>query len=80
MPDFAPRYELSKLQTAGYLQHGFRCRLPLALHLAFSSCKCRDMEAAQPMRYVLSMLGLPVQDTFDAMEDSQAPHQHNRVL
>ena len=80
MPDFAPLYELSKQQTNGHLQHGFRCRLPLARHLAFSSCKWRDMEAAQPMRNDLSKLGLPVQDTFDAMEDSQTPQQHNRVL
>ena len=54
MPDFAPLYELSKQQTAGYLQHGFRCRLPLARHMALSSCKCRDMEgsATDAERYI----------------------------
>ena len=32
------------------------------------------------MRNDLSKLGLPVQDTLDAMEDSQTPQQHNLVL
>ena len=37
-------------------------------------------KAAQPMRNVISKLRRSVQDTFDAMEDSQTPQQHNRVL
>ncbi|NMW22047.1 MAG: hypothetical protein HKK67_10525 [Chlorobiaceae bacterium] len=73
MQDVVSRYELSKHQTAGYLQHGLRCRLPLARHLAFSSCKWRDMEAVQAMRNDLSKLILPVKDSLDAIADSQPP-------
>ena len=54
--------------------------IPLARHLAFSSCKWRDMEAVQALRNCLSKLMLQAQDTLDAMEDSQTPQQHNLVL
>jgi hypothetical protein len=37
-------------------------------------------KAAQALRNSVSKLGRSAQDTFDAMEDSQAPQQHNRVL